>query len=186
MEINKHTANIKEAEALIERYNSQLDNVKNNREYDALNKELELQKLEIQLSEKKIREANAAKEVKETSLTTAVEKLEKRKGDLETKKVELDKIIAKTEKDETKLEKASTKVRKTIEDRLLQSYDKIRTSYRNGVAVAPVNRASCGGCFNRIPPQTIIEIGSMKNIIACEYCGRVLVDPSLIETKKKK
>jgi len=184
-EINKHTVNIKEAEALIERYNSQLDNVKNNREYDALTKELELQKLEIQLSEKRIREANTAKEVKEESLVAAEAKLAKRTEDLETKKVELDKIIAKTEKDEAKLEKASTKVRKLIEDRLIQSYDKIRTSYRNGVAVAPVNRASCGGCFNRIPPQTIIEIGSMKNIIACEHCGRVLVDPSLTEETKK-
>lgn len=178
-EVSKHTANIKESQLLIERYNSQLDNVKNNREYDALTKELELQKLEIQLSEKKIREANSGVEAKKETLAIADEKLAKRTADLAAKKVELDKIIQKTEKDEARLEKAAEKVRKDIDERLLKSYDKIRSSYRNGVAVAAVSRDACGGCFNRIPAQTIIEIGVMKNIIACEHCGRVLVDSSL-------
>ena len=101
--------------------------------------------------------------------------------DLENKKVELEKIISKTEKEEAKLKKASEKARKTIDERLLKSYTKISTSYRNGLAVVTVNRGACGGCFNRIPPQQIIEIGIMKNIIACEHCGRVIVDESFAE-----
>ena len=177
-EVSNHKANIAESEALIERYNSQLDNVKNNREYDALTKEIELQKLEIQLSEKKINDTKNGKVLKEEALTKAEERLEGKKSDLDRKKVELEKIISKTEKEETKLKKASEKARKSIEERLLKSYDKISSSYRNGLGVVTVNRGACGGCFNRIPPQQIIEIGVMKNIIACEHCGRVIVDES--------
>lgn len=180
-EVGNHKANMAESEALIERYNSQLDNVKNNREYDALTKEIELQKLEIQLSEKKINDTKGGKVVKEDALEKAEQRLEGKKKDLETKKVELEKIISKTEKEETKLKKASEKARKNIEERLLKSYTKISGSYRNGLGVVTVNRGSCGGCFNRIPPQQIIEIGVMKNIIACEHCGRVIVDESFAE-----
>jgi len=180
-EVSNHKANIAESEALIERYNSQLDNVKNNREYDALTKEIELQKLEIQLSEKKIRDTHGGKTLKDEALEKAETRLESKKGDLENKKVELEKIISKTEKEENKLKKASDKAKKTIDERLLKSYIKISTNYRNGLAVVTVNRGSCGGCFNRIPPQQIIEIGVMKNIIACEHCGRVIVDESFTE-----
>ncbi len=175
-EILKHNTNIKEAEALITKYEKQLDNVKNNREFDALTKEIGLQKLEIQLSQKKIKEATITKESQVEKLNQFKAKLEQRNKDVESKKVELQKIIEKTDKEEAKLAKESEKARKTIEDRLLISYDKIRKAYRNGLAVVPVSRGACGGCFNRIPPQMIIEIGVMKKIIACEHCGRVLID----------
>ena len=175
MEVSNHHANIAEAETLIERYNSQLDNVKNNREYDALTKEIELQNLEIQLSNKKIKGTADLKTSKVEQLDKAKAKKENRIKDLDSKKDELKKIIEKTEKEEVKLNKDADKARKNIEERLLKSYDRIRSNFRNGLAVVPVNRASCGGCYNKIPPQQIIEIGAMKNIIACEHCGRVLV-----------
>lgn len=175
-EILKHNTNIKEAETLIAKYEKQLDNVKNNREFDALTKEIALQKLEIQLSQKKIREANAVKETKTETLNQFTAKLAQRTKDVEAKKVELQKIIEKTDKEEAKLVKESEKARKVIEDRILTSYDKIRKTYRNGLAVVPISRGACGGCFNRIPPQMQIEIGVMKKIIACEHCGRVLID----------
>lgn len=177
-EVGNHKANMAESEKLIERYNSQLDNVKNNREYDALTKEIELQNLEIQLSEKKINDTKGGKVVKEEALEKAKERLDGKKKELDNKKVELEKIISKTEKEEAKLKKQSEKAKKAIDERLLKSYLKISSSYRNGLAVVTVNRGACGGCFNRIPPQQIIEIGISKNIIACEHCGRVIVDES--------
>ena len=177
-DVSNHKANMAESETLIEKYNGQLDNVKNNREYDALSKEIELQKLEIQLSEKKIRDTKGGKEMKVEAFDKATARLDSKQKDLDNKKVELEKIISKTEKEEIKLKKQSDKAKKTIDERLLKSYNKISSSYRNGLAVVTVNRGSCGGCFNRIPPQQIIEIGVMKNIIACEHCGRVIVDES--------
>jgi uncharacterized protein len=179
-EIVQHNANIKESEALIAKYEKQLDNVKNNREFDALTKELELQKLEIQLSQKKIREASMSKDIKKENVAVVYAKLEQRSKDVENKKVELAKIIEKTEKEETKLLKESEKARKDIDERLLASYDRIRKTYRNGLAVVSIARGSCGGCFNRIPPQMIIEIGVMKKLIACEHCGRVLLDEMIM------
>lgn len=178
-EIANHEANIKEAEILIERYNQQLDVVKNNREYEALSKEIELQKLEIQLSEKRIREANENLDAKKETLNAAQERLDAKEKDLETKKVELEKIIEKTDAEEKKLQKAAEKERKKIEERLLRSYDRIRTRYRNGLAVVTIERDACGGCYNKIPPQLQLEIRSRKNIVACEHCGRVLVDPEI-------
>lgn len=185
-EVNNHTVNIKNSEALIERYTKQLDNVKNNREFDALNKELELQKLEVQLSEKKGRESSGTLTSKKEALAAIDEKLESRKTDLEAKKTELSTIIEKTDKEEAKLVKDSEKARKNIEARLLKSYDKIRRNYKNGLAVATVSRESCGGCFNKTPPQVQIEIGVMKKIIACEHCGRVLVDEDFVSKYKGK
>ena len=178
-EIVNHNTNIKESEALIVKYEKQLDNVKNNREFDALTKEIELQRLEIQLSQKKIREAGSGRDGKKEALDTLAAKLNQRNKDLENKKVELQKIIEKTEKEEAKLLKESDKARKDIEQRLLTSYDRIRKTFRNGLAVATISRGACGGCFNRIPPQMQIEIGVMKKIIACEHCGRVLIDESI-------
>jgi predicted nucleic acid-binding Zn-ribbon protein len=179
-EILQHRNNIKESEAMIVRYKQQLDNVKNNREYDALNKEVDYQNLEIQLSEKKINKSISDKAVKEESLNTISEKRVLRAKDLDAKKAELAGIIEKTEKEEEKLIKESDKARKDIELRFLKAYDKIRSSYRNGLAVVSISRESCGGCFNKIPPQIQIEIGVMKNIIACEHCGRILIDEQFV------
>jgi uncharacterized protein len=179
-ELSNHNHNIKESEGLIEKYKKQLDKVKNNREFEALNKEIEMQDLEIQLSKKKIKDAEGAKINKSESLKVIEDRIALREKDLSIKKDELSSIIEKTEQEEEKLIKDSTKERKEIETRLLKAYDKIRTSYRNGLAVAIVSREACGGCFNKIPPQKQIEIGMMKNIIACEHCGRILVDDTFI------
>lgn len=179
-EVNRHEVIIKEAHALIERYTKQLDNVKNSREYDALTKEVELQKLDIQLSEKRIREARVMIDTKVETLKETEGRYEQKKKDLDAKKVELEKIITKTEKQERKLNKEADSVRKKIEDRLLKAYDRIRTNYRNGLAVVTVERNSCGGCFNKIPPQLQLEIRQRKKILACEHCGRILVDDNIM------
>lgn len=176
---NRQTTNIKEAQALIDRYNKQLDDVKNNREYEALSKELELQSLEIELSEKRIRDDKSKIDAKKEVLAEAQSRLDKKQETLDLKKGELDKIIAKTEKDEKKLEKQSEKQRVKIEKRLMKAYNKVRGSYRNGLAVVTVERNSCGGCFNKIPPQTQLEISLMNKVIVCEHCGRILVDKSI-------
>ena len=170
---------MKDAETAIERYKRQMDEVKNNREYEALQKEIELQSLDIQLSEKRQGELRVSLETKQSTLAAAKERLEERQGDLERKKVELEKIVAKTEKEERKLQKLSNAARKHIEERLLKAYDTIRNTYRNGLAVVGVERNACGGCFNQVPPQTRLEIGLHKKIIACEHCGRILVDEEL-------
>ena len=183
-ELLNHNTNIKDSDALILKYEKQLENVKNNREFDALTKEIELQRLEIQLSQKKIRETTMVRDGKFEVLKGIEAKLATRNKDLENKKVELQKIIEKTEKEEAKLIKESEKARKDIDNRLLVSYDKIRKAYRNGLAVASLSRGACGGCFNRIPPQMQIEIGVMKKIIACEHCGRVLVDENILNPQE--
>jgi predicted nucleic acid-binding Zn-ribbon protein len=174
--ISKHNENIKTAETLSERYNKQLDDVKNNREFEALQKEIELQSLEVQLSEKRIREANEEKVKKVEILAETQERIAAKQDELTQKKEELEKIIAKTDKEEKTLQNKSDKQRNKIEARLLKAYDKARSAYRNGLAVVTHRRGSCGGCFNRIPPQLQIEIGMRKEILACEHCGRVLVD----------
>lgn len=174
--ISKHNANIKTAETLSERYTKQLDDVKNNREFEALQKEIELQGLEVQLSQKRIKEATAEKEKKQELLETTTVSMEAKNSDLGVKQEELQKIIEKTDKEEKTLQNKSNKQRAKIEDRLLKAYDKARNAYRNGLAVVTHRRGSCGGCFNRIPPQLQIEIGMRKEILACEHCGRVLVD----------
>jgi len=179
--VSAHHANIKEAEALSLKYEKQMDNVKNNREYDALSKELELQKLEVQLSNKKIRETEALLEGKEATFGESQTKLDAKKAELDTKKEELGKIIEKTEKEEAKLERKSKSQKKKIADRLMKSYERIRKRYKNGLAVVTVARNSCGGCFNKIPPQVQLEIGRRTKIIACEHCGRVLVDDAIME-----
>ena len=140
-----------------------------------------MQRLDIQLFEKKIKEAKAGVEEKEQTLEGAEERLAKKAKDLERKKAELKEIIQKTEAEEADLRKKSDKARKSIEDRLLKAYDKIRSTYRNGLAVVTVERNSCGGCFNMIPPQTQLEIAMRKKIIACEHCGRILVDANILE-----
>lgn len=185
-EVNKHQANINEANALIERYEKQMDNVKNNREYDALTKEIEMQRLEIQLSNKKIKATKEEMFKKEETLKATQDRLTSKQADLKTKKVELEQIIEKTDKDEKKLRALSDKAREKVEERLMRSYDKIRNSYRNGLAVVTVERDACGGCFNQIPPQMQLEIAQRKKIIACEHCGRILVDDILVDEIRDK
>lgn len=175
-EITLQKSKIKEAEALQKKYKKQLDDVKNNREFDALTKEIELQGLEVQLCEKRIREAQVRIDAKEETLKEAKAKMSEKKKNLEAKKVELEKIIENTDKEEKKFKRLATGARKDIDERLLAAYEKIRKSYRNGMAVVPVDRDACGGCFNQIPPQVQLEISLRKKIIACEHCGRILVD----------
>lgn len=177
--VSNNELGIKEAKALVEKYEGQQGNVKNNREFDALTKEIELQNLEVQLAEKKIRDANNEIGAKQEYLKESEEKLAGRKSDLELKKVELEQIVAKTEKEEAKLTKKSASQEKKIEERLLKAYHRIRNNYRNGLAVVTIERDSCGGCYAKIPPQRQLEIRQRKRFILCEHCGRVLVDNEL-------
>ncbi len=151
---------ISKSEELIKKYSEQLDNVRNNREYDALSKEVEFQKLEIELQQKRIREAQKAKSEKEEALEIASRQYEEKKADLEAKKAELEDIIAETHKDEEELIKKSEQLSHNIEERLLTAYKRIRSNARNGLAVVTVDRDACGGCFNNIPPQRQLDIRS--------------------------
>lgn len=167
---------IKKAEEAIKKYSEQLDNVRNNREYDALSKEIEFQKLEIELQEKRIREAQKAKAEKEALMEESKKRYEDKVSDLEAKKSELNDIINETHKDEESLQTKSEELAATIDERLLTAYRRIRSNARNGLAVVTVDRDACGGCFNKIPPQRQLDIRSRKKIIVCEYCGRILID----------
>lgn len=165
--------------AMIKKYEEQQMNVRNNREYDSITKELEYQGLEIQLAEKRIKEAQLALEGKKEGYDLLKKELDDRKGDLSVKKTELDDIVKETEKEEKDLQKRSEVLAKIIEERLLTAYHRIRKNARNGLAVVMVERDACGGCFNKIPPQHQMEIKMHKKIIVCEYCGRILVDESI-------
>ncbi|SRR6056297_77683 len=176
----KHERNIKEAGMLIERYKQQLDEVKNNREYEALQKEIELQELEIQLSEKRIAETDERISGKQEIKETTEEKKATREDSLKKKRVELDEIQKKTAKEEKALQKESEAARKEVESRLLKAYDRIRDSYRNGLAVVTIERDSCAGCFNKIPPQIQNEVRSRKQVVPCEHCGRIIVDEEML------
>ncbi len=173
---------IKGSNNLIKKYTEQQLNVRNNREYDSLTKEIEFQNLEIQLAEKKIKESKFHIEGIETDMKEANEKLEMRQQDLAAKKSELTGIIAETEKEEEDLVKRSHENEKFIEERLLTAYKRIRTNARNGLAVVQIERDACGGCFNKIPPQHQLDIKLHKKIIVCEYCGRILVDEDLAKS----
>ena len=170
---------ISDSEALLKKYEKQSDNVKNNREFEAINKEMEMQQLEIKLAEKHIKDANEEIAEKITLLDAAKKQIANKEGILTTKKNELQKIISDTEKEENHYKELSEKARVALDERLLFSYDRIRNNYRNGMAVVPVMRDSCGGCFNAIPPQKQSEIKQHKKIIVCENCGRILVDEDL-------
>lgn len=170
---------IKEAQALIKKYEGQSENVKNNREFEAINKEIEMQQLEVKLCEKHIKDANEEIAEKAEALEKAKTAIENKEGILNTKKSELEKIIATTEKEEKDFNKAAENARGDVDDRLLTSYEKIRKNYRNGLAVVPVERDACGGCFNFIPPQKQSEIKQRKKVMICENCGRILVDSDL-------
>ena len=177
--INQKKEAIKEAEALIKKYEKQSTNVKNSREFEAITKEIEMQELEGKLAEKHIRDANEELAEKAKMLEQTKKLIGNKDVSLKQKKSELEKIIADTEKEETHFSKLSSQAREGIDNRLLYSYDRIRKSYRNGLAVVPVERDACGGCFNAIPPQRQSEIRQHKKIIVCENCGRILVDEEL-------
>ncbi len=174
--ISKKNNEITSAQSLIKKYEEQQNNVRNNREYDSLSKEIEFQTLEIELAEKRKKEFSGQVEEKEVHIADSTVILDERKGDLDTKKSELDEIIADTRKEEEILDKKRDNIENLIEPRLYTAYDKIRNNARNGLAVVTVERDACGGCFNKIPPQRQLDIASRKKIIVCEYCGRILVD----------
>jgi predicted nucleic acid-binding Zn-ribbon protein len=171
-----------EARELLKKYEKQQNNVKNSREFEAINKEIEMQELEIRACEKKIKDANAEKVEQESSKDAIKAMIAEKEEVLKLKQGELQKIIAETEKEESTLLVKREKAALDVEPRLLLSYNKIRTSYRNGLAVVPVERDSCGGCFNVIPPQRQSDIRLRKKMIVCEHCGRIMIDGELNES----
>ncbi len=174
---------IAEAESLVKKYTEQQNNVRNNREFDSLSKEIEYQKLEVELCNKRIVEFTDKKEEVQKQIEESKNVLQERTEDLENKKKELNDIVSETQKEEENLEKKSEHFGEKIEPRLLTAYKKIRLNARNGLAVATVQRDACGGCFNKIPPQRQLDIKSRKKVIVCEYCGRILVDTEILEDK---
>ena len=177
---------INEAQASVERYKSQLNDVKNNREYDTLSKEIEFQSLEIELCNKKIREANVKIEEKNQELDSTEELIADRRMALVEKKNELDEIMDETRMEEDSLKERAKELEIKIEPRLLTSFKRIRKNARNGLGIVYVQRDSCGGCFNKIPPQRQLDIRMHKKIIVCEYCGRIMIDPELAGVKTEK
>lgn len=169
------------AQALIKKYQEQQNNVRNNREYDSISKEMEFQTLEIELCEKRIREFSLQKQERDVSIESAVTILDERKADLENKRRELDEITADTSKEMDHLVAQAEVVEDKIDARLLMAFKRIRGNARNGLAVVTVQRDSCGGCFANIPPQRQLDIRSRKKVIVCEYCGRILVDSGMDE-----
>jgi predicted nucleic acid-binding Zn-ribbon protein len=166
----------KDAESLIKKYDEQQQNVRNNREFEAIAKEIELQRLEIQIADKKIKEAQYQIDVKNAEISGTKAKLDERRKDLDNKKGELDTIVAENEEEERGLMVQREEATKPVEDRLLTAYTRIRGNVRNGLAVVLVRRDACGGCFNTVPPQRQADIISHKKIIVCEHCGRILAD----------
>ena len=181
--ITQKNGEIANAEASVERYKTQLNDVKNNREYDTLSKEIEFQELEIQLCQKKIREANVRIEERKADLAQAQEIIADRRQALEEKKNELDEIMDETRAEEDRLKDKARELEQKIESRLLSSFKRIRKNARNGLGIVYVQRDACGGCFNKIPPQRQLDIKIHKKIIVCEYCGRILIDPELAGVK---
>lgn len=174
----------KEAQALIKKYEKQQDNVKNNREFEAINKEMEMQELEVRLNEKHIKDATFEQKERVTARQRTEDKIADVQEALDLKRKELEKISVETEKEEAILAEKSAEAKEKVDPRLLSAYERIRASYRNGLAVVPIIRDSCGGCFNVIPPQRQSEIRQHKKIIVCEHCGRILVDTDLNEKVK--
>ncbi len=188
-EISSNKIGIQNANKLIQKYEEQQNNVRNNREYDALTKEIELQQLEIQICEKKTREAQAFIEQKNEEISNTKGLMEERQKDLISKKKELDNLVSESEDEEKKLMTDREKASKNVEERLLKSYNKIRNNARNGLAVVSVKRNACGGCFNVVPPQRQAEVKERKKLIVCEHCGRIFADVEdfgVEEEKKKK
>ena len=191
---NEHRRNIDESQRLVEKYTKDLDNVRNNREFDSLNKEIEYENLEIELSNKRLRENAAKQKTALEEIARLREIIDDKQMTLDDKKSELDDIIAETRQKEEELRDEAKKKELLIETRLLMSFKRIRKNTRNGLAIVYVQRGACGGCFNHIPPQRQLDIKMRKKIIVCEYCGRIMIDPELAgvkivaptETAKKK
>ena len=177
---------IKNAEALIKKYKEQLNNVKNNREYDSLNKEIEFQELEIQLHNKRIKEFEISHKTKEELLATAETKLKERSNDLKLKKAELDEIVASTEKEEKILRRKSDEAKKLIEERLINAYERIRSGAPNGMAVVPIEREASAGSFIQLPPQKQLDVAARKRVIVDEHSGRILVDSDLAREEQER
>lgn len=178
-QIVKNKGNAKDSKELIKKYETQQNKVKNNREYDSLNKEIEFLTLNIQLTEKRSKEFTAEISAKNALIEETKAVLEDKKKGLKIKKDELDSIIAETEKEENTLLKHSRSAEEIVDARLISAYHRIRKNARNGLAVVKVERDACGGCYNKIPPQRQLDIRQRKKIIVCEHCGRILVDPEI-------
>lgn len=174
---------VQEAQANLERYNNQLNEVRNNREYDSLSKQIDYECLEVELCNKKIKEATDQVAYRTNDLEIAKTEREERQKDLDEKKSELEDILAETREEETMLKERAKDLEVKIEPRLLSSFKRIRKSARNGLGIVYVQRDACGGCFNKIPPQRQLDIKMHKKIIVCEYCGRILIDPELAGVK---
>lgn len=177
--INNKKIAIKDSQALIAKYTEQQNNVRNNREFDSLSKEMEFQNLEIELSEKRIKEFTAEMTQKKETIDNSKKQLKEREEDLDRKKKELEEITEETKIEEEKLKAKSEKIETFIDPRLLTAFKRIRKNAHNGLAVVTIQRDACGGCFNKIPPQRQLDIASRKKIIVCEYCGRILVDENI-------
>ncbi len=180
--IEEKKQGIKEADELIKKYEKQSENVKNSREFEAINKEIEMQTLEVKLCEKHIKDAMEEIADKARQLESAKKAVATKESNLSNKKMELEKIISETDKEEKEYSKDAEEARGKVDERLLTSYDRIRKNYRNGLAVVPIERDACGGCFHAIPPQKQSEIKMRKKIMVCENCGRILVDIDLHDT----
>ncbi|MEI8193200.1 MAG: hypothetical protein EBR91_05085 [Flavobacteriia bacterium] len=174
-EISDRKISSKDSDAAILKYKERQNNVRNNREYESLTKEIEFQELEIKLHEKRSKETKLKIEGKKELLTEAQDRMTMRSGDLDQKRKELDDIISETQKDEDKLMAASEVAKQKIEERLVKAYNRLRGNAKNGLAVVQVIRGACGGCFNKIPPQRQLDIVTKKKILVCEHCGRILV-----------
>ena len=178
-DVTRRRLDTQQNNANIERYTEQQNNVRNNREYENLTKEIEYLQLDNQLNEKKIKEATEIIKTKQEDIQRCSEQVSERRTDLDIKKSELDEIISETKAEEEKLRERSKNIEATIDPRLLSAFKRIRKNSRNGLGVVYVQRDACGGCFNKIPPQRQLDIRMRKKIIVCEYCGRIMIDPEL-------
>lgn len=185
-EISNNKVAITDAQKLIKKYEDQQMNVRNNREYDALTKEIELQNLEIQICEKRINEANAKIDAKKQEIEGTRGLMDERQKDLESKRKELMVIVSESEDEEKKLRNEREAAANKVEERLLKSYNKIRNNAQNGLAVVSVTRNACGGCFNIVPPQRQAEVREKKKIIVCEHCGRIFADVEDVQPEEDK
>ena len=180
---NKNTIEV--SKAAIAKYQEQQDHVSNNREFDSLNKEIEFKNLEVELAEKRIREFTNAINAKKEDIEANKALVAEKQQDLEVKKSELQEIIEENRQEEERLREKCKNLELNIEPRLLQSFKRIRNNTRNGLGIVYVQRESCGGCFNKIPPQRQLDIRMRKKIIVCEYCGRIMIDPELAGVKEE-
>ena len=180
---NKNTIEV--SKQAVNKYQEQQDHVSNNREFDSLNKEIEFKNLEIELAEKRIREFTNAITAKKEEIESNRALVAEKQQDLEVKKSELQEIIEENRQEEERLREKCKNLELNIEPRLLQSFKRIRNNTRNGLGIVYVQRESCGGCFNKIPPQRQLDIRMRKKIIVCEYCGRIMIDPELAGVKEE-